>query len=194
MKRKEVITQSLRSILDKITLIDEIAWNDFTEKQTEKSFKKGEIIWKEGQTCKHLLFLKSGLVRSYALNNGKEITFNFYETNSLFYDDYSFISQNPSNKAFQALEDSAITFIPRDHLLSMYDKYKCFEKIGRISVEIAHIQMIEKRERLIKNSAEENYKHLLSTQPYLIQTLPQKLIASYLNVSTEHLSRIRAKI
>jgi len=153
----------LRSILDEITFIDEIAWNDFSKKQTEKSFKKGEIIWKAGQICRYLLFLKSGLIRSYYLNNGKEITFNFYETNSLFYDDYSFISQNPSNKTFQALEDCTVTLIPREHLLQMYDKYKCFEKIGRISVENAHIQMIEKRERLVKNSAEENYKQLLST-------------------------------
>lgn len=194
MKQKGIAIQSLKNVLDKITFIDGIAWDDFSQTKIEKTIKKGDIIWREGQICKHLIFLKNGLIRSYYLNNSREVTLNFYEDGNLFYDDYSFISQKPSKNTFQALTDSALILIPRDHLLAMYDKHKCFEKIGRISVENAHIEMIEKRERLIQNSAEKNYKHLLSTQPHLIQTLPQKLIASYLNISTEHLSRIRGNV
>lgn len=191
---KEIAPRSLKSLLDQITVIDEVAWNDFTEHQIEKRFSKGEIIWQEGQICGHLVFLKKGLVRSFSAENGKEITFNFYETNSLFYDDYSFISQKPCNKTYQVLENSEIVLIPRMHLLSMFDKHKCFERIGRISVESAHVRMIEQRERMLQNSAEKNYQYLLLNSPYLVQTLPQKIIASYLNISTEHLSRIRSKI
>ncbi|WP_421810723.1 Crp/Fnr family transcriptional regulator [Flagellimonas sp.] len=194
MKQKEALNHSLKSILDQITFIDEIAWNDFIQHQIEKSLKRGEIIWNEGQVCRHLVFLKKGLIRSFSLNNGKEVTFNFYDTSSLFYDDYSFISQKSSKKTYQVLENSEVILIPREHLFKMFDKYKCFERIGRVSVENAHIRMIEERERLSQNNAEENYKQLLANKPYLIQILPQKVIASYLNISTEHLSRIRSKL
>lgn len=194
MKPKETLNHSLKSILNQVTFVDELAWEDFIQLKTEKSLKKGELLWREGQVCRHLVFLKKGLIRRFSLNNGKEVTFNFYETSSIFYDDYSFISQQPSKNNYQVLEDSEVTLIPRAQLLKMFDKYKCFERIGRIFVEKAHIAMIEEREKLSQNNAEKNYKQLLSNKPYLIQTLPQKIIASYLNISTEHLSRIRSKL
>lgn len=181
-------------MLDEIAFIDEAAWDDFSRHQIRKSLRKGEEIWREGQVSKHLVFLTNGLIRSFAIDNGKEVTFNFYESGSLFYDDYSFISQNPCTKTYQVLENSEVILIPREHLLSMFDKYKCFERIGRVSVENAHVRMIEERDRMSLNTAEENYKELLENQSRLIQILPQKLIASYLKITTEHLSRIRLKI
>lgn len=191
---EEISNKSLKSILNQIAYIDELAWNDFVQGQEERVFKKRELIWDEGQVCGHLVFLKKGLVRSFNFEHNKEVTFNFYDANSLFYDDYSFISQMPSRKIYQVLEDSTVTLISRTHLLSLFDKHKCFERIGRIAVENAHTAMIEERERLSLNSAEQNYQYFLMNSPHLIQRVSQKIIASYLNISTEHLSRIRAKI
>lgn len=184
----------LKSILENITPISDEIWGDFIEKRHEKSIKKGAFLWKEGQVCKHLVFLKSGLIRSFNHSGEKEITYNFYEKNALFYDDYSFLSQKPCTKNFQALEASEVLIFPRNHLLNLYDRHKAFERIGRIAIETAHIQMIENKERLNLHSAEFNYLYLLENHSELLQQVPLKIIASYLLISTEHLSRIRAKI
>jgi len=186
--------EDFKSAIDAIVHINDLAWSDFKKEFQKKTIKKGEFIWKEGQTCKHLVFLKNGLVRSFSTTNGKETTHTFYEKKNFFYDDYSFLSQKPCIKAYQVLEDSELVFVSRTHLFSMYDKYKCFERLGRIAIEQTHIKMIHDIEQISQNSSEENYKHLLNTNPSLIHRVPQKIIASYLNVTSEHLSRIRLKI
>ncbi len=186
--------ENFKTAIDTVVYIPELAWNDFKIQLQKKTIKKGEYIWREGQICNHLVFLKTGLVRSFSISDGKEITHTFYEKRNFFYDDYSFLSQNPCKKAYQALEGSELVLVSRTHLYSMYDKYKCFERLGRIAVEQAHIKMIQDVELLNKSSSEDNYKHLLSTNPSLIQRVPQKIIASYLNITSEHLSRIRLRI
>lgn len=194
MEPKAAVSKSLRSILSEITFIEEEAWQDFAQHHIEKKLNKGDFLLKEGQTCRHLYFLKKGLIRSFNFEQDKEVTFNFYDGPDLFYDDHSFLSQKPCGKSYQVLEESELTLIPRAHLLSMFDKYKCFERIGRISIERAHIKMIEDRDRLLQHSAEYCYRYLLDHSPRLIQALPQKIIASYLQITTEHLSRIRSKM
>lgn len=184
----------LKFTLNKIAVLNDMEWQDFSQFIIEKNLNKGDYIWEEGQISKHLIFLKSGLIRSYSFTNNREITHHFYEKNALFYDDHSFLSQKPCSKYYQILEKSALFMISREQLLAMYDKYKTFERIGRLAIEDAHIKMIENIERLNINSAEENYLHLLNNHPHLLQKISQKIIASYLNITTEHLSRIRSKI
>ena len=184
----------LHATLNQIAIVDQTAWNDFSRSIIEKELQKKDCILEAGKKCQFLVFLKSGLVRSYSENGETEITFHFYEANSLFYDDYSFITQKASKKTYEVLEKSEIILIPRSHLLNMFDKHKCFERIGRMAIEQAHIQMIEENENLSLNNAEQNYKALLQHRPHLIQKLSQKMIASYLRITTEHLSRIRNKV
>jgi len=186
--------EDFKNAINNIVRITDMAWSDFKIELQKKTIKKGEYIWREGQTCRHLVFLKIGLVRSFSTKDGKEITHTFYEKKNFFYDDYSFLTQNPCKKAYQILENSELVLVNRTHLFSMYDKYKCFERLGRIAVEQAHIKMIQDVELISHNSSEENYKHLLSTNSSLINRVPQKIIASYLNITPEHLSRIRLKI
>jgi len=186
--------ENLKIAINNIVGINEMAWNDFRTGLKEKKIKKGSFLWREGQTCRHLAFLHSGLIRSLSYNDGKEITHTFYESNNLFYDDYSFLSQNPCQKAYQVLADSELILVSRVHLHTMFDRHKCFERLGRLAVEQAHVSMIQDVERLNQSSSEENYKDLLITRPNLLQQVSQKVIASYLNISPEHLSRIRLKI
>jgi len=184
----------LKIVINNIVKISDLAWKDFEATTTKKRIKKGELLWEEGQVCRNLVFLQTGLVRSYSFRDGKEITHTFYEDKSLFYDDYSFLTQKPCKKTFEALEDCDLLVVNREDLFSLYDEYKCFERLGRRAVEIAHINMIEDIERLILGSAEQNYLYIINNTPKLIQQVPLKIIATYLNISSEHLSRIRAKI
>ena len=184
----------LRKVIENIVKINEESWSEFESKITNKELKKGDFLWREGQVCRSLVFLQKGLIRTVSFKNEREVTHTIYEESSLFYDDYSFLSQNPCKKSFEALEDCQLSLSSRSDLFTMYDRHKSFERLGRIAVETAHVRMIENIERINLNSAEENYMHLLDSRPHLIQRISQKIIASYLNVTTEHLSRIRRNI
>lgn len=186
--------ESLKTVIHELVALTDAAWEDFTSGLRKRTVERGAYIWRAGQVCKHLVFQKSGLARSFSCPNGNEITHRFYDVNSLYYDDYSFISQNPSKKSYQLLEDSELLLIERAHLNALFDKYKCFERLGRIAVEQAHVQLIDGAEMLNQQSAEENYRQLLATNPSLLQRVSLKTIASFLQVSPEHLSRIRSKL
>lgn len=184
----------LKETLNLISPIEDAAWMDFNSKCVEKTYQKDEFICTEGQIFKHLVFLQKGLIRSFSNSEHKEITHTFYDKGSLFYDDHSFLSTLPSRKSYITLEESNLIMISKHHLYELYDKYKSFERLGRIAVEMAHIRMIENQERINQNTAEENYVRILANHPDIIQRVPQKIIASYLNISTEHLSRVRTKL
>ena len=181
-------------VFDKIVRVDDSAWSDFSHNLKQKSLAKNDFLWREGQTCRHLVYLKKGLIRSLSVHKGREITYTFYDSGRIFYDDYSFLSQEPTNKSYQAIENCELLIIQKDHLHTMYDKYKSFERIGRISIEKAHLDMMNNLERLNQNSAEENYRDLLNNNSNIIQRVSQKIIASYLNITPEHMSRIRSKV
>ena len=186
--------ESLYKRLSSIASMDEDAWQAFSSSVQVRTLESREILWPSGSICKYLVFVKSGLIRSHSMVSDRQITSTFYPEESLFYDDYSFLSQQPMTKTYEALEPTELLLISRERLLQLFDKYKVFERIGRLAVEQAHIKMIEAQERISQWSAEDNYHYLQKHQPDILQRVPQKIIASYLNISPEHLSRIRAKV
>lgn len=184
-------SQSLKLLLNQVTPVEEDAWNDFESFFSTKSLSKYENLWIQGDFCKHLVFVNHGLIRSYINSQEKEITNHLYFENSLFSDDYSFINQQPTTNNYEALEKTELILIPRAALYLMYDKYKSFERLGRMMVESIHVKLLEAQQKVNYSSAHENYKALMDNAPHIIKRVPQKIIASYLNITPEHLSRIR---
>lgn len=183
-----------KNILQSVTLIAETEWLNFEQYFSCRKLLKNETLWKEGEICNHLVFIKSGLIYCYHNKEEKEIVTNLYFKNSIFYDDYSFIRQEPCILTYVALETTELIVIPRIALYEMFDKYKSFERLGRMMVERNHTISIKEQLNFNGNKAEEKYLNLVATQPSLIQRVPLKTIASYLNITPEHLSRIRKNI
>lgn len=184
----------LKAILNSVTPVETAAWDDFEAYFSVRTLRKNELLWKAGDTCKHLVYLQKGLVRSIHHIEDKEITQHFYLEHSVFYDDYSFVSQRPCTNTYEALEETILTVIPRAAVYLMFDKYKCFERLGRMMVEQNHIRLMEAQQQIKTLSAEEKYHRLIKTQPEIIQRVPLKIIASYLHMTPENLSRVRKKI
>jgi len=187
-------TRILKNILQDVTPISENEWSNFEQYFSYRKLLKNEILWKEGQICNHLVFIKSGLIYCYHHKEEKEIVTNLYFENAIFYDDYSFIKQEPCLLNYVALEITELIVIPRIALYEMFDKYKSFERLGRMMVEKQHTISIKEQLNFNGNKAEEKYLRLIEKQPSLIKRVPLKLIASYLNITPEHLSRIRKKL
>jgi CRP-like cAMP-binding protein len=185
---------NIKSILTAITPIEEDCWEAFEAFFTRKTLKKNEILWGNGEVCKHLVFINTGLFRSFRYVETKEVSTNFFFENSFFYDDYSFITQNPCIDTYEALEQTEITVIPRAAINLMFDRYKSFERLGRKMVEHNHVKLIEQQLALKNVSSKDKYLRLISAQPTIIQRVPLKFIASYLDMTPEYLSKLRKDI
>lgn len=184
----------LKNILQSVTPIVEAEWQDFEQYFSSRRLDKNEWLWKEGDVCRHLVFLSAGSLYCYHNKGDKEIVTNLYFENAIFYDDYSFITQDVCSVNYVALEACELIVIPRVGVYNMYDKYKSFERLGRMMVERNHVLSIKEQLNFAGDSAETKYRKLLALQPDVIQRVPLKIIASYLDITPEHLSRIRNKI
>lgn len=182
------------NILNQFATISEDAKNKLTAIVSVREFARGLFILEQDKTCRHLYFLKSGFVRSFYYQNGKEITSWFAFENEPVTSMYSFISQKPSFETIEVLEDSTLYAITYENLQILFKKYAEFNLIGRLLIEKYYIELEERTMSFQFRSAIERYQQIIDYQPQLLQKASLGMIASYLGISQETLSRIRNKI
>lgn len=112
-----------------------------------------------------------------------------------FITDYlSILTHAPADKDIICLEDCEILVVEIQKLNNLYSQDPIFERIGRLMAEGLFINWHLKAKSLSMDNAETRYKNLVTMRPDLPQRVPQYLVASYLNISPETLSRIRKKM
>lgn len=165
-----------------------IAGNSYTQ-----IVRKGGLISKPGSQSRYLYFIKQGVVRSYVLESGKEVTTWINEENEIFAASRTFGLQLPDIEYLQALEPTQLCRIAYDRIEEAYERFPVTNKIGRILLE-ENYRGAEQRAYLARiMSATKRYQRFAELQPSLLARIPSKYIASYLNMSLETLSRIRGK-
>jgi CRP-like cAMP-binding protein len=171
------------------------------EKETIRTFfspkklRKKQYLLQEGDVCRALAFVEKGLLRSYNVDEkGSEHMIQFAWEGWWIADTYSFLSGEPSAYNIDAIEDGELLLISLEHFEEMMIKVPKMERYFRI---LFQNNIISKERRLLSSisySAEEKFKKLSETNPQLIQRIPQNLIASYLGITPETLSRIRKNL
>ena len=158
------------------------------------SFKKGEILLKQGQILNKMAFIVKGAVRGYYSDeNGTEHTLGFALENQPLVAFDSFTQQTPIGFTSIALEDTDTIWISQSAFYNFLEIYPRYEKVLRTIISQYMTIEGEKTKLLRIISAKERYKALLATQPELIKRVPLKYIASYLGMTTENLSRVRSQ-
>ena len=187
---------AIKQAMNNFAPIDEVAWSDFEQYLTTHSIKKGELLWKEGDVIKQIIFITKGAMRYYYHNHpsDKEVIAQFFFENAFLTDYVSFNTQEPTDYYFQALEDTEYIAFPRVAIYQMYDKYKVFERIGRLIAEHNFISQQNAFKDQKNLTPEEKYLKIVKERPKVIARIPLHMIASYLAITPEHLSRIRKKI
>lgn len=160
-----------------------------------KKIRKKQYLLQEGNICRHLAFVEKGLLRSYNVDEkGIEHMIHFAWEGRWMADMLSFLSNEPSTYHIDAIEDAELLLISQQDFEEMLLKVPVMERYFRI---LFQNNIISKERRLISsitNSAEEKYIHLTATNPELIKRIPQQLVASYLGITPETLSRIKNKL
>jgi CRP-like cAMP-binding protein len=159
----------------------------------QKKVNKGEFLLREGEITRYSIFVAAGCLRTYTIDDkGKEHILQFSPEN-WWTGDMSFTSDVPSQCFIEALEDSEVLLTD---LSSIKRLVEYIPKAAAFYQAALQKSAAAKNKRIVSSmsaTAEERYDDFLKTYPSLIQRVPQHMIASYLGVSPETLSRIRKK-
>lgn len=185
----------LSTYLTSNTDIDILALEHCLIQQRRKTFKKGEFLLQKGDICKHSFFVEKGLLRMYAIDaKGKEHLLQFAPEGWFVADHDSFYYSKPTSFFIQALEDTDVHMLDELFFTELSKTHVDFTSFNTRLLH-NHISQLQKRIlQLISFSAEERYLSFTSVYPDLILRVPQIMVASYLGITPESLSRIRKEL
>lgn len=173
--------------------LDKEETNFFISLLKLEEIPKKHFVLKEGQLCKTISYIQSGTLRAYYVDkNGKESTIMLAIADWWITDMYCFINRLPAMLYIEATENSSIFQLQKKDLDTLFIKVPKFERFFRILMQNAYTR---EQLRVIENlslSAEERYHNFLRKYPQTVKQVTQKQIASYLGITPEFLSAIRA--
>lgn len=186
----EVITNSLRKLVD---FTDEELFL-FMQKLKPLKLKKNELYLREGKVCKMMVIVNKGGLRYFSRNEKGDHTIGFAFEGEWIGDYESFLLQTRSNSLIEALEECELFTLSYPDMQALYSFNQRFERFGRIMAEQLFLATARSKSVLMLQNAKERYMALLNSQPQIFERLPQHLIASYLGILPQSLSRIRAQV
>jgi CRP-like cAMP-binding protein len=155
--------------------------------------KKGELVVKEDEVCDFIAYINKGYFRIYINQEIKETTVHLAGPGEFISAFSGYISRTPNKENIQAVTDAEIFIMRYQDLQNLYNKSHSIERLGRLIVE-KHFVLKDKRViSMITDSAEVRYQNLMNKRPQYLLNIPLQYIASFLGVTPETLSRIRAK-
>ena len=157
-----------------------------------KKIRKRQYFLQEGQVCKYGAFIVKGAMRQYSVDDkGVEHIVNLFIENWWASDRESFVMLTPSVYNIDAWEDTDVLLITRADHLNLLNSIPAIVEMSRKMDERNSIATQRRLNSSISFSAEKRYSDLASTYPEFLQRFPQHIIASYLGITKETLSRIR---
>jgi CRP/FNR family transcriptional regulator, anaerobic regulatory protein len=163
------------------------------KKLKQKQIKKKEYLLNAGNTSRHVCFIHTGLLRCFYVEGDKEVSAWFMKEGDVVFSIESFHTQTPSYESIQALEDTFISYIDYEELQYSYRKFPEFNFNGRVLETHYHILWARQLYYIRMHSAKEMYQLLLKNDPDLLERVPAKYLASYLNIEVTYLSKIKAE-
>ncbi len=175
--------------------LSEEQWQYFQQFLVQKTIKKNEYLVEPGKVCKYVTYINKGSLRAFNITDGKEYALSFFIENDYASEYCSFLTKTPATYFIQALEDTEVIDLHYDDMQKLYREIPILERFGRYIAENLFILLSTRNASLLTESPEERYLKLLqSNQNNLLQRVPQYMIASYLGITPEALSRIRKRL
>lgn len=160
----------------------------------EKQFRKNDFFVKESSVCNYFCFIESGILQHSITILGEEKTTYLALKNSCTSALKSFIHKIPSRKNIKAISDCNLRVIKLESFTTLLKTNKAFNKFYYNLIENQIYLIDDYRIDLLTLTPEERYKKLLDNDPDLLQQVPLHYLASFLGISSRHMSRIRKNI
>jgi CRP-like cAMP-binding protein len=181
-------------VVSQFTELSAAAKNDLAAHLKKGEFPKGHLLVKADTVCSHFYFIESGLTRTFYLKDGKDVTDWISAENSFACSIISFITRKPDRRTIELLEASVLYSLHYDEMETLCAKHHDIERLFRHIVAFGLVQMQQKFDDLHFATASQRYQALTLANPGLLQRVPLGMIASYLGITQETLSRIRSQV
>ncbi|MGZ5285529.1 MAG: Crp/Fnr family transcriptional regulator [Flavisolibacter sp.] len=181
----------LEKFSEKISLTDEekVLSQTFFK---PKKIRKKQYLLQEGDVCRYVAFVEKGMLRMYSIDEkSNEHIVQFAFEGWWMADQYSLLTGEPSTFSIEAMEDSELLLLSRQAEEEMLSKIPKFEKYFRLLLQNNLIATQRRLTRTLTQTAEQRYTDLIHSCPSIPQRVPQHMMASFLGITPETLSRIR---
>ena len=186
------LNKKIRRIMSQYVEINEQEWEFFSSVMQYKTAKRREILVNNGDTAENIYFVISGMLRLYRVDSdGHERTLHFSVANTFAVDYEQFLTKSPSKYVIQATEDTTVAYMSLDMLHNLYKTISQGEKLGRVITEKYFFLLSNRIQAIYTQTPLERFNDMKIQFPQIMQKVPQRCIASYLNITPTHLSRLK---
>jgi len=181
---------------DKFPLLNPF-WDKYLEYQQRLKLPAKTVLLEEGKVSGQYIFIEKGCVRLFFNNDGNDKTVQFFFENEGLTSFESFVNNAPSAFTIETIEPSVVYLLPKQYVIQLMDELSHEPDFLKMMMQLSSLRQthyINEFVSFIRDTPEERYQKLLTERPHIVQRVPQHYIASYLGVSTVHLSRIKSKL
>ena len=157
----------------------------------KRNFEKKSIITRAGEVEEFINFIDSGLVRKYYKRENDEINTQISYEGHIIHSQESFHSRIPSEYTIETIEPTELTSITFECLEKIYCSSEKMQRLGRLVITATMVLKDKWQSQLIKLTPRERFIRFVTKHPELMQRVPQKYLASYLNIKPETFSRFK---
>ncbi|WP_026729834.1 Crp/Fnr family transcriptional regulator [Flavobacterium denitrificans] len=172
-------------------------WNEYINCFNRIEVPAKTVLLEEGEISKKLFIIEKGCIRVWFNNNGKDLTSQFFFENQSVASIESFMKQFPSPVVVETIEPSVLWWISKKDVDKILEEIKEIPELRDRLINMLFQRTFDYMKHFfsfIKDSPTQRYLDLIKEKPQIVQRVPQHYIASYLGVSTVHLSRIKSKL
>lgn len=186
----------MRATFNQLVDLPDDVWEAVLATGQPNHYDRKQLLLEPGQVCDRMLFIHQGAMRLYRIQDGLDITYFFFFPDSFAFatDFASFKTDLPSQYYLECIDDCRVTAFSRSAIYALYEQYPQMQKFGRLMAEYAYLMMDRRMSHFQFHNLETRYLALLQEEPALLQRVPQHLIATYLGVTPESLSRIKQQV
>lgn len=184
---------ALETLLQNIAPLSSSEMTEILGAFQSSRLKKGDYFLQSGEVNQQLGFIVKGLVRYYVFKNDEEATFEFTPEGEFIGDYQSFSKQVPSLQNIQAIEECELLVIDFASVQHIYNHTIHGNLIGRTIIEHRFDVMVNQLLSIYMHNEQERYQRFVKQYSYINQRIPQYLVASYVGVKPQSLSRIRKR-
>lgn len=167
--------------------------SELTRCLKKRTYEKGDLVHDANKICKQSYFIQSGLLRAYFIKDGKEVSEFFCSEREWINSPRSFMQRKKDDYYIDALEKTEVWTLYVDDLGFLFDRFPEMERYSRLSMGTLFGHFLERITSLRFTTAKEKYAHFLQVYSDIYHRIPLGMVASYLGIAQETLSRIRAE-
>lgn len=183
---------SLKHYLKSFDFLSRKDIENFASLAVPRSLSKSDYFIKEGESCKEVAFVISGILRSFYINQqGEEYTYCFTFPQNLMTAYSSYITCQGASETIQAITEVELLVLPKEKLDELSQTNIHWMKFSKLIAEIQYVELEKRIMQLQSHSASKRYSDLIENHPDYIQLIPLQYLSSYLGITQRHLSRIR---